>query len=174
MGMDTGSYCPARSLVRETCDCVIGEAPTSAFPLERFSTVRDSLRRCGYAVIVQAVMSTRKCSARSAEMYRLSMNSADIDVCAASHFVAYPADRSAAGPPEPPRPHPGNERRQLPAQAQQGNRRVPSSGRSRGRIGCTVNAVSSCSFNVSTPTDLLQPVITSAVHDYSAPISRRH
>ena len=50
----------------------------------------------------------------------------------------------------PPRPHPGDERRKLPPQAQPGNSRVPSSRRSRGRIGRTVNAVSTCSFNVPT------------------------
>ena len=82
------------------------------------------------------------------------------------------ADRSAAGPAHPPRPHPGNERRELPAQAQQGNRRVQSSRRSRGRIGRTVNAVSSCSFNVSTPTNLLPSVITSVVHDHAAPVAQ--
>ena len=79
--------------------------------------------------------------------------------------------RSAAGPSHPPRPHPGDERRQLPPQAQPGNRRVPSSRRSRGRIGRTVNPVPSCSFNVSTLTDLLTSVITSVVHDLAAPVA---
>ena len=41
------------------------------------------------------------------------------------------AHRSAAGPPHPPRPHPGDERRELPPQAQQGDRRPASSGRIR-------------------------------------------
>ena len=81
-------------------------------------------------------------------------------------------DRSPAGPSHPPRPHPGNERRKLPPQAQQGNRRVPSSRRSRGRIGRTVNPVPSCSCNVSTLTDLLPSVITSAVHDHAAPVAQ--
>ena len=37
--------------------------------------------------------------------------------------------RRAAGPAHPPRPHPGDERRELPPQAQQGKRRPASSGR---------------------------------------------
>ena len=57
-------------------------------------------------------------------------------------------------------------------QAQQGNRRLPSSGRSRGRIGRTVNAVSSCSFNVYTLTDSLPSVITSVVHGHAAPVAQ--
>ena len=46
--------------------------------------------------------------------------------------------RSPAGPAHPPRPHPGNERRELPAQAQPGQRRLPSlgtTGRLLGRPG---------------------------------------
>ena len=82
------------------------------------------------------------------------------------------ADRSAAGSAHPPRPHPGDERRELPAQAQQGNRRLPSSRRSRGKIGRTLNAVSSRSFNVPTPTNLLPSVITSVVHDHAAPVAQ--
>ena len=81
-------------------------------------------------------------------------------------------DRSPVGPSHPPRPHPGDERRKLPPQEQQGNRRVPSSRRSLGRIGRTVNAVSSCSFNVSTLTDLLPSVIISVVHDSAAPVAQ--
>ena len=41
------------------------------------------------------------------------------------------AHQDAAGPAHPPRPNPGDERRELPPQAQQGNRRLPSSGRIR-------------------------------------------
>ena len=50
--------------------------------------------------------------------------------------------------------------------------RVPSSRRSRGRIGRTVNAVSTCSFNFPTPTNLLPSVITSVVHDHTAPVAQ--
>ena len=81
-------------------------------------------------------------------------------------------DRSAAGPAYPPRPHTGDERRELPSQAQQGERRVPRFGRSRRRIGCTVNAVSSCSRNVSTLTNLLPSDIASVVHDHAAPVAQ--
>ena len=80
--------------------------------------------------------------------------------------------RRAVGPSPSPRPHPGDERRKLQAQAQPGERRVSSSRRWRGRIGRTINAVSSCSFNVSTLTDLLPSVITSVVHDHAAPVAQ--
>ena len=66
---------------------------------------------------------------------------------------------------------PGDERRELPAQAQPGNRRVPSSRRSRGRIGRTVNAAHSYSCNAAAPTNLLPSVITSVVHDHAAPVA---
>ena len=42
------------------------------------------------------------------------------------------------GPSHPPRPHPGDERRELPAQAQPGERFLAGSGRLPGRIGRTV------------------------------------
>ena len=82
------------------------------------------------------------------------------------------ADRSPVGAAHPPRPHPGDERRELPPQVQQGNRRVPSSRRSRGRIGRTVNAVSTRSFNVPTPTNLLASIITSVVHEHAAAVDQ--
>ena len=65
-----------------------------------------------------------------------------------------------------------DERRQLPPQAQQGNRRIPTSRRSRGGIGRSANAVSTCSFNIPTPTNLLPSVITSGVHDHAAPVAQ--
>ncbi len=43
-------------------------------------------------------------------------------------------DRSTAGPAHPPRPHPGDERRELPAQAQPGERRLASSREAGRRI----------------------------------------
>ena len=92
--VDTGAYCPIHSMVRESYDCIIGDAPTGAIPLGRLTTVRDSLRRCAYTIIVEAVMSTRKSSAKPAELSQLNMNSAGIDVGATSHFVAVPADRA--------------------------------------------------------------------------------
>ena len=39
-------------------------------------------------------------------------------------------------------------------------------------IGHTVNAVSTRSFNVPTPTNLLPSVITSVVHDHAAPVAQ--
>ena len=92
--VDTGAYCPIHSMVRESYDCLIGDAPTGAIPLGRLTTVRDSLRRCAYTIIVEAVMSTRKSSAKPAELSQLNLNSAGIDVGATSHFVAVPADRA--------------------------------------------------------------------------------
>ena len=92
--VDTGAYCPIHSMVRESYDCIIGDAPTGAIPLGRLTTVRDSLRRFACTVIVEAVMSTRKSSAKPAELSQLNMNSAGIDVGATSHFVAVPADRA--------------------------------------------------------------------------------
>ena len=71
----------------------------------------------------------------------------------------------------PPRPHPGDERRQLQAQAQPVERRVPSSGRTRRSIDRTVNAVSSYSCSVATPPDLLPSVIVSVVHDSATPVA---
>ncbi len=92
--MDTGAYCPVGSMVREICDCIIGDALAGAIPLGRLSTVRDSLRRYAYTVIAEAVMSTPKSSAKPAELSPLNMNAAGIDVGATSHFVAVPADRA--------------------------------------------------------------------------------
>ena len=68
------------------------------------------------------------------------------------------AHRGPAGPPHPPRAHPGDERRELQAQAQQGQRRVRGFGRTRRSIGRTVNAVSTYSCNVATKPDLLPSV----------------
>ena len=91
---DTGAYCPVGSMVRETCDGIIGDAPTGAIPLGRVSTVRGSLRRHVYAAIVEAMMSRRQSSAKPAGLSQLNLNAAGIDVGATSHFVAVPADRS--------------------------------------------------------------------------------
>ena len=69
------------------------------------------------------------------------------------------AHRGPAGPPHPPRPHPGNERRELPPPAQPGERFLASSGRTRRRIGRTANTFSSCSCRASEgPDDYLQQV----------------
>ena len=91
---DTGAYCPLSSVVRESCDCIIGDAPTGAIPLGRVATVRGSLRRHVYAAIVEAMMSRRQSSAKPAGLSQLNLNAAGIDVGATSHFVAVPADRA--------------------------------------------------------------------------------
>ena len=57
-------------------------------------TVRDSLRRCAYTVIVEVMMSRRKSSPKRAGLSQLNLNAAGIDVGATSHFVAVPADRA--------------------------------------------------------------------------------
>ena len=56
----------------------------------------------------------------------------------------------AAGPAHPPRPYPGDERRQLQAEAQPGECCLPGSGYSRGRIDRTANSLFSCSCNLPT------------------------
>ena len=80
--------------------------------------------------------------------------------------------RRAAGPAHPPRPHPGDERRKLPTQAQPGKRCVPSPRRAGRRIGRTINAVSTYSCSVATLPDLLPSVIMSVVHDSTAPLAQ--
>ena len=92
--MDTGAYCPFDSMVREPCGCIIGDASAGAIPLGRLSTVRDSLRRCAYTAILEAVMSRGKSGAEPAGLSQLNLNAAGIDVGATSHFVAVPADRA--------------------------------------------------------------------------------
>ena len=78
------------------------------------------------------------------------------------------AHRRAAGPAHPSRPHPGDERRELPAQVQPGERPAPSSRRSRRRINRTLDAFSSCSCNVAALPDLLPSVTSQRVHFCSA------
>ena len=93
--MDTGAYCPIRSMVREPYDCIIGEAPIGAIPLRRVATFRGSLRRHVYLVGVEGMMSRRRqSSAKPAGLSQLNLNAAGIDVGATSHFVAVPADRA--------------------------------------------------------------------------------
>ena len=92
--MDIGAYCPFDSMVREPCGCIIGDASAGAIPLGRLSIVRDSLRRCAYTAILEAVMSRGKSGAEPAGLSRVNLNAAGIDVGATSHFVAVPADRA--------------------------------------------------------------------------------
>ena len=79
--------------------------------------------------------------------------------------------RSVAGPPHPPRPHPGDEWRELPAEAQPGERRLASSREAGRRITHCQRCPPSCSCNVATLTDSLQTVIRPVVHGYSATVA---
>ena len=91
---DTGAYCPLGSVVRESCDCIIGDAPPEAIPFGRLYVVSDSLRRRAYTVIVEGMMSRGKSGAEPAGLSQLNLNAAGVDVGATSHFVAVPADRA--------------------------------------------------------------------------------
>ena len=46
-----GAYCPIGSMVRESYDGIIGDAPPGAIPFHRLFDVGDSLRRHAYAAI---------------------------------------------------------------------------------------------------------------------------
>ena len=76
-------------------------------------------------------------------------------------------DRGAGGPAHPSRPHPGDERRVLQAQAQQGDRRTAATRRTGRRLAHTC-AVLSRSQSVPTPPAIRPSVITPVVHGYSA------
>ena len=91
---DTGAYCPLGSVVRESCDCIIGDAPPEVIPFGRLYVVSGSLRRPAYTVIVEGLMSRSKSGAEPAGLSQLNLNAAGIDVGATSHFVAVPADRT--------------------------------------------------------------------------------
>lgn len=56
------------SMVREASGGIIGDAPVGAIPLGRLITVRDSLRRSAYTVIVEAVMSRGQSSVKPSEL----------------------------------------------------------------------------------------------------------
>ena len=81
-------------MVRESCDCIIGDARPEAIPFGRLCVVSDSLRRHAYTVIVEGIMSTGQSSAKPAGLSQLNLNAAGIDVGATSHFVAVPAGRA--------------------------------------------------------------------------------
>ena len=81
-------------MVREPYDGIIGDAPMGAIPLGRVATFRGSLRRRVYAEIAEGMMSRSQNSAKPEGLSQLNLNAAGIDVGAASHFVAVPADSS--------------------------------------------------------------------------------
>ena len=82
------------SMVRESYDGIIGDAPSRAIPFHRLFDVGDSLRRHVYAEIAEGMMSERQNSAKPEGLSQLNLNAAGIDVGATSHYVAVPADRS--------------------------------------------------------------------------------
>ncbi len=92
--VDVGAYCPLGSMVRESYDGIIGDAPSGAIPFHRLFDISDSLRRHVYVVGVEGMMSTRKSRAKPEGLSQLNLNAAGIDVGATSHFVAVPADRA--------------------------------------------------------------------------------
>ena len=92
---DTGAYCPIHSMVRESYDCIIGNAPPEAIPFGRLYVVSGSLRRHVYLAGVERMMSSRGKSRTNPEgLSQLNLNAAGIDVGATSHYVAVPADRA--------------------------------------------------------------------------------
>ena len=92
--INVGADCPLASMVREICDCIIGDARPEAIPFGRLCVVSDSLRRHAYTVIVEGIMSTGRSSAKPAGLSQLNLNAAGIDVGATSHSVAVPAGRA--------------------------------------------------------------------------------
>ena len=92
--VDVGADCPLGSMVRESYDGIIGDAPPGAIPFHRLLNVDDSLRRHVYVVGVEGMMSTRKSRAKPEGLSQLNLNAAGIDVGATSHFVAVPSDRA--------------------------------------------------------------------------------
>ena len=93
--VDVGADCPLGSMVRESYDCIIGDAPSGAIPFHRLVNVSDSLRRHVYLAGVEGMMSIRRKSRAKLEgLSQLNLNAAGIDVGATSHYVAVPADRA--------------------------------------------------------------------------------
>ena len=81
-------------MVRESYDCIIGDAPSGAIPFHRLFDVSDSLRRHVYIVGVEGTMSRRQSSAKREGLSQPEPEAAGIDVGATSHFVAVFANRA--------------------------------------------------------------------------------
>ena len=93
-------------MVRESYGGIIGDAPTGAIPLGRMATVRGSLRRHAYAAMLEGTMTANQRGVKPvakatpererlpAELSRMNLNAAGIDVGASNHFVAVSADRA--------------------------------------------------------------------------------
>ena len=104
-----GAYCPVQSMVWEPYGCIIGDASTKTFPFDRLCAFSGSLRRRAYAAAYAAMrggmMNASKGSENPeakkgrgqkclpAELSRVNLNAAGIDVGASSHFVAVPEGR---------------------------------------------------------------------------------
>ena len=58
--VDVGADCPLGSMVRESYDCIIGDAASGAIPFHRLVNVSDSLRRHVYLAGVEGMMSIRR------------------------------------------------------------------------------------------------------------------
>ena len=78
-------------MVRETCDCIIGDALSGAIPFHRLFDISISLRRHLHLAGAEAMMSSGK---KPEGLSQLNLNAAGIDVGATSHYVAVPADRA--------------------------------------------------------------------------------
>ena len=94
-------------MVREPYDCIIGDASTRTFPFDRLCAFSGPFRRRAYAAMRGGMMNASKGSEKPeakkgggaaqrlpAELSRVNLNAAGIDVGATSHFVAVPADRA--------------------------------------------------------------------------------
>ena len=86
-----GAYCPFGSMVRETCDCIIGDAPLGAIPFHRLFDISVSPRRHRYLAGAEAMMSSGK---KPEGLSQLNLKAAGIDVGATSHYVAVSPDRA--------------------------------------------------------------------------------
>ena len=93
-------------MVREPYDCIIGDALTRTFPFDRLCAFSGPFRRRAYAAMRGGMMNASKGSEKPeakkgggaaqrlpAELSRVNLNAAGIDVGASSHFAAVPQDR---------------------------------------------------------------------------------
>ena len=93
-------------MVREPYDCIIGDALTRTFPFDRFCAFSGPFRRRAYAAMRGGIMNASRGSEKPeakkgggtaqrlpAELSRVNLNAAGIDVGASSHFAAVPQDR---------------------------------------------------------------------------------
>ena len=92
-------------MVRELYGCIIGDASSRMFPFDRLCAFSGSLRGRAYAAMRGGMMNASKGSEKPgakkgrdarrlpAELSRVNLNAAGIDVGAGSHFVAVPEDR---------------------------------------------------------------------------------